>query len=191
MALTYNDYLAHYGVKGMKWGVRKRSKSGSSDRYSSDHKTTKAAESKAKKYGAESLSNKELSDIQNRANLKRNTRTFDKTHDRVSKDKSTSNTINKVSRKKGTRALSNEELETAIKRMELEKRYDSLKKENSKVYKGRSFAQEVAMDVVKDLATSAMKEAVKSSFRAAAGGSGDSGEPRRRRYTAQQLAIGR
>ena len=189
MMLTYNDYLAHYGVKGMKWGVRKkRRKSDGSEHHSSDHKTTKAAENKAKKYGAESLTNQELSTIQQRANLKRNTRTFDKTHGRVSKDKSTSNTINKVSRKKGTRALSNDELETAIKRMELEKRYDSLKKENSKVYQGRSFAQEMAMDVVRDLATSAMKEAVKSSFRAA---TGDSGEPRRRRYTAQQLAIGR
>ena len=120
--------------------------------------------------------------------MKRNTRTFDKTHDRLSKDKSTTNTINKVSRKKGTRSLSNEELETAIRRMELEKRYDTLKKENSKVYQGRSFAQEMAMDVVKDLATSAMKDAVKSSFQAA---TSNSGERPRRRYTARQLAIGR
>ena len=183
---TYSDYLAHFGVKGMKWGVRKRSKSGGTEHHSSDHKSANAIEKKAKEHGAEALSNKELSAIQKRANLKRNTRTFDKTHERLSKDKSTTNTINKVSRKKGTRALSNEELETAIKRMELEKRYDSLKKENSKVYQGRSFAQEMAMDVVKDLATSALKEAVKSSFQTAS-----SGERPRRRYTAQQLAIGR
>lgn len=190
MGLSYAGYLAHYGIKGMKWGVRKRSNSGGSEHHSSDHKSVKSAENKAKKYGAEALSNKELTSIQTRANLKRNTRTFDKTHDRVSKDKSTTNTINKVSRKKGTRALSNEELETAIRRMELEKRYDALKKENSKVYQGRSFAQEMAMDVVKDLATSAMKEAVKSSFQAATGGSD---QPRRRRYynTAHQLSIGR
>lgn len=188
MGLSYANYLAHYGVKGMKWGVRKRRQSDGSEHHSSDHKSVKAAESKAKKYGAEALSNKELNTIQKRANLKRNTRTFDQGHERVSKDKSTSNTINKVSRKKGTRALSNEELETAIKRMELEKRYDSLKKENSKVYQGRSFAQEMAMDVVKDLATSAMKEAVKNSFQAATSGSE---QPRRRRYTARQLAIGR
>lgn len=189
MGITYDDYLMHYGVKGMKWGIRKRRKSDGSEHHSSDHKSVKAAESKAKKYGAEALSNKELNTIQKRANLKRNTRTFDQGHERVSKDKSTSNTINKVSRKKGTRALSNEELETAIKRMELEKRYDSLKKENSKVYQGRSFAQEMAMDVVRDLATSAMKEAVKSSFQAATGGGG--GERPRRHYTARQLAIGR
>ena len=188
MGITYDDYLMHYGVKGMKWGIRKRRKSDGSEHHSSDHKSAKGIENKAKKYGAESLSNKELNTLQQRANLKRNTRTFDQGHDKFSKDKSTSNSINKVSRKKGTRALSNEELETAIRRMELEKRYDSLRKENSKVYQGRSFAQEMAMDVVRDLATSAMKEAVKSSFKAA---TSDSGEPRRRRYTARQLAIGR
>ena len=186
MGLSYDSYLAHYGIKGMKWGIRKRQTSGGTEHHSSDHKSANAIEKKAKEHGAEALSNKELSAIQKRANLKRNTRTFDKTHERLSKDKSTTNTINKVSRKKGTRALSNEELETAIKRMELEKRYDSLKKENSKVYQGRSFAQEMAMDVVKDLATSALKEAVKSSFQTAS-----SGERPRRRYTAQQLAIGR
>lgn len=189
MGITYDDYLMHYGVKGMKWGIRKRRKSDGSEHHSSDHKSAKGIENKAKKYGAEALSNQELSAIQQRANLKRNTRTFDQGHEKVSKDKSTSNTINRVSRKKGTRALSNEELETAIRRMELEKRYDSLRKENSKVYQGRSFAQEMAMDVVRDLATSAMKEAVKSSFQAATGGGG--GERPRRRYAARQLAIGR
>ena len=186
--LTYGYYLAHYGVKGMKWGIRKRRKSGGEEHYSSDHKSAKAAENKAKKYGAELLSNKELNAIQQRANLKRNTRTFDKTHDKFSKDKSTSNTINKVGRKKGTRALSNEELETAIRRMELEKRYDSLKNEDSAIYKGRSFAKEMAMNVAQELATSALKEAAKSSFQAATGGPDQSG---RRRYTARQLAIGR
>lgn len=188
MGITYDDYLAHHGIKGMKWGVRKRRKSGGEEHHSSDHKSAKAAENKAKKYGAESLSNHELNTIQQRATLKRNTRTFDKTHDKFSKDKSTSNTINKVSRKKGTRALSNEELETAIRRMELEKRYDSLKNEDSAIYKGRSFAKEMAMNVAQELATSALKEAAKSSFQAATGGSGQSG---RRRYTARQLSIGR
>jgi len=32
--LTYDDYLAHYGVKGMKWGLRKRRSSSSSGRKS-------------------------------------------------------------------------------------------------------------------------------------------------------------
>lgn len=34
MEVTYDDYLMHYGVKGMKWGVRKRRSSSSSGRKS-------------------------------------------------------------------------------------------------------------------------------------------------------------
>lgn len=34
MDVTYDDYLMHYGVKGMKWGVRKRRSSSSSGRKS-------------------------------------------------------------------------------------------------------------------------------------------------------------
>ena len=49
MELTYDDYLAHYGVKGMKWGLRKRrdsssgrsSKSGSSKSTSESNKHEK------------------------------------------------------------------------------------------------------------------------------------------------------
>lgn len=49
MEVTYNDYLAHYGVKGMKWGLRKRrdsssgrsSKSGSSKSTSESNKHEK------------------------------------------------------------------------------------------------------------------------------------------------------
>ena len=49
MELTYDDYLAHYGVKGMKWGLRKRrdsssgrsSKSGSSQSTSESNKHEK------------------------------------------------------------------------------------------------------------------------------------------------------
>lgn len=38
--LTYDDYLAHYGVKGMKWGIRKRRGNGSSGGDSSSSQST-------------------------------------------------------------------------------------------------------------------------------------------------------
>lgn len=42
--LTYDDYLAHYGVKGMKWGVRKRRSSDSSGRSSKRKSSTSTSE---------------------------------------------------------------------------------------------------------------------------------------------------
>lgn len=42
--LTYDDYLAHYGIKGMKWGVRKRRSSSSSGRKSKRHSSQSTGE---------------------------------------------------------------------------------------------------------------------------------------------------
>lgn len=48
MSLTYEDYLAHYGVKGMKWGVRRNrsDKSSSSKRSSSKERTPEEQEAR-------------------------------------------------------------------------------------------------------------------------------------------------
>jgi hypothetical protein len=64
---TVEGILAHFGVKGMRWGVR-RSRS-QLDGGSDDHKNAVAARTKAKKGGTKSLSNKELQDLINRMNL--------------------------------------------------------------------------------------------------------------------------
>lgn len=69
MTRTIDDVLAHYGVKGMRWGVRRnRSQIDSS---SEDHRTAQAARAKAKKGGTKSLSNKELKDLIERLNLEK------------------------------------------------------------------------------------------------------------------------
>lgn len=66
---TLDDVLAHYGVKGMKWGVRK-SRSAPRGPASEDHARASAAKAKAKSHGGtHALSNKELQDIVNRMNL--------------------------------------------------------------------------------------------------------------------------
>lgn len=75
------DYeLAHYGIKGMKWGIRRKTNSdglvikGSSPEkeYSSDASKAKVSGEKAKSKGVQSLSNKELKELNERLNLEQN-----------------------------------------------------------------------------------------------------------------------
>lgn len=57
-----NEVLAHYGVKGMKWGIR-RSRSqldSAKPAASEDHNVASAAKAKVKAGGIKSLSNQEL-----------------------------------------------------------------------------------------------------------------------------------
>lgn len=76
MTETLDDVLAHYGVKGMRWGVRRAhpSSSGSSPKkpsspVSEDAAAARTAKSKSKQHGLDSLSNKELQHLVNRMNL--------------------------------------------------------------------------------------------------------------------------
>lgn len=66
---TTDEYLQHYGVKGMRWGVRRTQEQLDSD--SSDASTKKSVQSKvAKNYGSiDVLSNQELQALVTRMNL--------------------------------------------------------------------------------------------------------------------------
>lgn len=64
------EFLAHFGVKGMRWGVRRdRGGSGKAPN-SDDHERAVATRKKARSGGGtKALSNKELQDLITRANL--------------------------------------------------------------------------------------------------------------------------
>jgi hypothetical protein len=65
------DFLAHFGVKGMKWGVRKnRGGVKTAKKTSTDHRRAQ----ELKKRGPEALTNKQLKTINDRANLETNFR---------------------------------------------------------------------------------------------------------------------
>lgn len=70
MTQATEDFLAHYGVKGMKWGVRK-DRSSSSESASEDSARASAAAAKAKSKGYNSLSNAEMRQLLERMNLER------------------------------------------------------------------------------------------------------------------------
>jgi predicted RNA-binding protein Jag len=64
---TVDDVLAHYGIKGMRWGVRREGKS--SGPVSSDAQAAKESKQIIKKSGTAALSNKELQHVITRMNL--------------------------------------------------------------------------------------------------------------------------
>lgn len=81
MVQTLDEVLEHYGIKGMRWGVRRserqlaRARGKSSPKKKTEPKKSvdaakaAAAAKKAKKGGVSSLSNKELQDLNTRLNL--------------------------------------------------------------------------------------------------------------------------
>jgi len=64
---TIEDFLSHFGVKGMKWGTRHAPGSGPSA--SEDASRAREISTKAKSGGTKTLSNKELQDLITRQNL--------------------------------------------------------------------------------------------------------------------------
>lgn len=66
---TADEVLAHFGVKGMKWGIRKDKSS--SRVTSSDAQKARDAQAIIKRHGTQALDNKDLQHLVTRMNLER------------------------------------------------------------------------------------------------------------------------
>ena len=65
------DFIAHFGTKGMRWGVRKPGTGAASDHVSSDAARAHALKSTVSKHGTSALSNVELQHLVTRLNLEK------------------------------------------------------------------------------------------------------------------------
>ncbi len=67
--MSVAEFLEHYGVKGMKWGVRRSRKQLAKEAASRDAEVSEKIRSRAKTSGTNALSNQELQTAVNRMNL--------------------------------------------------------------------------------------------------------------------------
>lgn len=164
------EVLAHHGVKGMRWGVRRSreelgyadgadssssgssSKSGtsSSSGTSTDAEDADALSIKAYKNGIESLSNQELQTLTMRNNAERQYL----------------ESIANYQRTLSPPTNPNQKLSDKVARMNLEKQYKTLQKELNppKPKPVRTFAKKVAGDVLKEQATTLISATVAKKF---------------------------
>jgi hypothetical protein len=104
MDYSYPDSeLQHFGVKGMKWGVRKSRSSSSSPKEPPSEDFRKAAQirTKMETSGKKSLSNKELKDLTERLQLERKLGTVYTNNTRQAKMKRGAKTVGKLMFKYG------------------------------------------------------------------------------------------
>ena len=116
-----NDYLAHYGVLGMKWGVHRRRRAASVN-----ERDAKELEKAGFKKEADAL----------RLLAKKQRTKADEVEARINKKKEM---------KKNVKEMSDDELRKVVNRLQMERQYSQLVNDGS-VNKGKEYAQKVFKD---------------------------------------------
>lgn len=144
-----DNELAHHGIKGMKWGIRKYQNSDGSltaagrKRYAKLKQREGKAKLKAKRKAA-------------KAAVKAAKKAEKKAEKDAEKAKEAELKAIATMKKKGAGQLTDAELATAIKRLETEKRYRDLNPEA--VSTGRMFVNEVVMPAAKEAGKTLLKD---------------------------------
>ena len=140
------EYLSHYGVKGMKWGVRK-----------------KRSTSGAKK---QTTGTKKITEKVKALNAKRKETTEQKRAEKTKREQ--------VSKRKALSDMTDDELNSFIKRLELEKRYtDLVRQQRPQKSRGRQTVENIlygaSENVGKQIAVYAMGAAANKAIEQAFG----------------------
>lgn len=154
--------IMHYGTKGMKWGVRRKSKdsdsgsaSGSGESGGSGGKAGGAggAAGEAKK-----PSFKEQKESRGKHSI--NQAVKEQWKKPVAEEATSAASSRKIIKKHGTDALTNKELQDAVTRMNLEQQYANLQA-SGKAASARGAGQAYVKDILKDAGRELGKEAIK------------------------------
>lgn len=156
-----DDFLAHYGVKGMRWGRRR----GSSKNTTKSKKKKRTLADRVqkrmqKKYALDKDPKKELENVEGPSNYSR------KLEGRLSKkNRVESEDYQKVKdlKKKRPSEMSNAELKSYIERMNLEQQYKSLKSKD--VAPGQKFATDILREVSKELVKETIKDTTRNTIK--------------------------
>jgi hypothetical protein len=138
------DFLAHYGVKGMHWGVRRSDAPGVKGFL--QRSPTANAELLGKRLGIGRGNSGESS-----AAHPGNHPSLNAPRPRVSSDAETARALMGRVKKSGTSNLSNQELQQLVTRMNLERQYSNLNPKH--VNAGQKFTQDLLKDSGKQMAT--------------------------------------
>lgn len=151
--------IMHYGTKGMKWGIRRKSKdsdSGSASGSGESGGSGKAAGGAAGE--AKKPSFKEQKESRGKHSI--NQAVKEQWKKPVAEEAASAESSRKIIKKHGTDALTNKELKDAVERMNLEQQYANLQT-SAKAASVRGSGQAYAKQMLKDAGSELGKEAIK------------------------------
>ena len=152
-----DNYLAHYGVKGMKWGVRKNPVTGNGRKVSSKVKARLKRVSKRTISSAKSNVEATKARIKERMQRKKDKKQLNRELEEVrSEGKKNSKTLNT----RQIKDMSNDELRARINRIKLENEY--LEKTRTRSDKTKNRIKSAVADSVKEVSKEKGKEYLKA-----------------------------